>query len=142
MAELEPDPKEKEPGFKVALCNPEIVKASEEMNTAPEGCLSIPGWIGDVPRHSGLPHPLAEADHGERRRLDRMERRRVEAEVRAHVRQPERERARRPEHPFPWSEHRFVGEVDDEIRLDRVERVDKRHAVIVASPELLRPPDE
>ncbi len=96
----------------------------------------------DVPRHSGLPHPLAEADHGERRRLDRMERRRVEAEVRAHVRQPERERARRPEHPFPWSEHRFVGEVDDEIRLDRVERVDKRHAVIVASPELLRPPDE
>jgi peptide deformylase len=54
VAELEPDPKEKEPGFKIALCNPEIVKASEEMDTAPEGCLSIPGWIGDVPRHVGI----------------------------------------------------------------------------------------
>jgi peptide deformylase len=51
VAELEPDPKEKERGFKVALCNPEIVKASDEMDTAPEGCLSIPGWIGEVPRH-------------------------------------------------------------------------------------------
>jgi peptide deformylase len=51
VAELEPDPEEKERGFKVALCNPEIVKASEETDTAPEGCLSIPGWIGEVPRH-------------------------------------------------------------------------------------------
>src|SRR5437763_9045784 len=54
VAELEPDPKEKEPGFKIALCNPEIVKATEEMDTAPEGCLSIPGWIGEVPRHVGI----------------------------------------------------------------------------------------
>jgi len=54
VAELEPDPKEKERGFKIALCNPEIVKASEEMDTAAEGCLSIPGWIGEVPRHLAI----------------------------------------------------------------------------------------
>src|SRR4051812_24879429 len=51
VAELEPDAKEKEKGFKVALCNPEIVKVSDETVTGTEGCLSIPGWIGDVPRH-------------------------------------------------------------------------------------------
>src|SRR4051794_4113151 len=54
VAEYVPEPKEKERGFKVALCNPEIVKASDEMDTAPEGCLSIPGWIGEVPRHVGI----------------------------------------------------------------------------------------
>ena len=54
VAELEPNPKEKEKGFKVALCNPEIVKESEDMETGPEGCLSIPGWIGDVPRHTAI----------------------------------------------------------------------------------------
>ncbi len=51
VAELEPDPKEGERGFRVALCNPEIVKASEEMEDGLEGCLSIPGWVGEVPRH-------------------------------------------------------------------------------------------
>src|SRR5438876_11841384 len=51
VAEYAPDPKEGEKGFKVALCNPEIVKASDDMDTGPEGCLSIPGWIGEVPRH-------------------------------------------------------------------------------------------
>ena len=51
VAELEPDKQEGERGFKVALCNPEIVKASDETVTGTEGCLSIPGWVGDVPRH-------------------------------------------------------------------------------------------
>src|SRR5437016_10537709 len=36
VAELEPNPKEKERGFKVALCNPEIVKASDQTETGPE----------------------------------------------------------------------------------------------------------
>ena len=54
VAELEPDPKEGERGFKVALCNPEIVKASEEMEDGPEGCLSIPGWVGEVPRYTSI----------------------------------------------------------------------------------------
>jgi hypothetical protein len=46
----------------------------------------------DVPGDGGLPDPLPEADHGERRRLDGRERRRVEPEVRADVGQAERER--------------------------------------------------
>ena len=97
----------------------------------------------DVARHRGLPDPLPEADHGERRRPDRLERRRVEAEVGADVRQPERERPRRPEHPLPRPEHRLVGEVDHEVHLDRVERVDERDAVVVVTRrELLRPADE
>jgi len=51
VAELKPDKESGEKGFKVALCNPEIVKASEEMFSDFEGCLSNPGWIGEVPRH-------------------------------------------------------------------------------------------
>lgn len=51
VAELAPNKEEKEPGFKVALVNPEIVKADNEMVEGYEGCLSIPGWIGEVPRH-------------------------------------------------------------------------------------------
>jgi peptide deformylase len=36
----------------VALINPEIIKASEEEILGTEGCLSIPGLVGDnVPRH-------------------------------------------------------------------------------------------
>ena len=96
----------------------------------------------NVPRHRGLPDPLAQADHGERRRPDRIERRRIEAEVGADVRQPERERARRPEHALSRPQHRLVGEVDHEIRLDRVERVHQRNAVVVVTPQLLRPADE
>jgi peptide deformylase len=33
------------------LINPEIVKTSEEMISGAEGCLSIPGYAGDVMRH-------------------------------------------------------------------------------------------
>ena len=51
VAEYVPDKKEDERGFKVALCNPEIVKASEETFSDYEACLSIPGWAGEVPRH-------------------------------------------------------------------------------------------
>ena len=35
-----------------ALINPEIVKASEEMLFGAEGCLSIPGIVGEVERHA------------------------------------------------------------------------------------------
>lgn len=35
-----------------ALINPEIVKASPEMLVGIEGCLSIPGLVGDVERHA------------------------------------------------------------------------------------------
>jgi peptide deformylase len=54
VAEYVPDKEDIESGergFKVILCNPELVKSSEEMEVMLEGCLSIPGWVGDVPRH-------------------------------------------------------------------------------------------
>jgi peptide deformylase len=36
---------------KVALVNPEIIKAGEDVELGTEGCLSIPGYVGDnVPR--------------------------------------------------------------------------------------------
>ncbi|MER3437203.1 MAG: peptide deformylase [Chloroflexota bacterium] len=40
---------EDEPEIRMTLVNPEILKAQgREIDT--EGCLSIPGWVGDVPR--------------------------------------------------------------------------------------------
>jgi peptide deformylase len=36
------------------LINPEIIWASEEMVDGTEGCLSIPGWLGDVARHEAI----------------------------------------------------------------------------------------
>ena len=36
------------------VLNPEIVAASEEMATGTEGCLSVPGWVGDVERHEAI----------------------------------------------------------------------------------------
>jgi peptide deformylase len=36
------------------LLNPEIVWASEDMVEGTEGCLSIPGWVGDVARHEAV----------------------------------------------------------------------------------------
>ncbi len=36
------------------LINPEIIWASEEMVDGTEGCLSIPGWLGDVSRHEAI----------------------------------------------------------------------------------------
>jgi len=41
---------EQDPGKLFALVNPEIVKASEEQEAGDEGCLSIPGIIGEVTR--------------------------------------------------------------------------------------------
>ncbi len=37
-------------GEVMALINPEVIKQSDEMWERSEGCLSIPGWYGDVAR--------------------------------------------------------------------------------------------
>jgi peptide deformylase len=37
-----------------ALANPEIIWQSDEMIEGTEGCLSIPGWAGDVMRHEAV----------------------------------------------------------------------------------------
>src|SRR5512136_403881 len=36
------------------VLNPEIVWDSEEMVEGTEGCLSVPGWVGDVLRHEAV----------------------------------------------------------------------------------------
>ncbi len=48
----EDEEKEDAPKKVWAVLNPEIVKTSEEKVTGVEGCLSIPGLVGEVERHA------------------------------------------------------------------------------------------
>jgi len=41
-------------GKPFVIVNPEIVKRSDEMEEGQEGCLSIPGWLGEVNRHRSI----------------------------------------------------------------------------------------
>jgi peptide deformylase len=50
IIEIEADEKVPGSGKIYALVNPEIVKVSEETWVNQEGCLSIPGWRGEVER--------------------------------------------------------------------------------------------
>ncbi|MGB8980944.1 MAG: peptide deformylase [Anaerolineales bacterium] len=50
----EDEEKEDAPKKVYTLLNPEIVKASEEMVMGIEGCLSIPGLVGEVDRHAAV----------------------------------------------------------------------------------------
>ena len=50
--ENEDDPPKKKKLF--VVINPEIVRASDEMVQGTEGCLSVPGWVGDVMRHEAV----------------------------------------------------------------------------------------
>ena len=52
VIELTPHPEEDRggsPAVRIALCNPEILSA-DGRQVGPEACLSLPGWIGEVPR--------------------------------------------------------------------------------------------
>jgi peptide deformylase len=51
---LDEQPKPVKPKKLFVLINPEIVKASEEKVVGIEGCLSIPGLLGEVERHEAL----------------------------------------------------------------------------------------
>ena len=42
-----------DPEINLALANPEIVRSGGRQ-VGPEGCLSIPGWVGDVPRADAI----------------------------------------------------------------------------------------
>jgi peptide deformylase len=59
----EDEEKEDAPKRVWALVNPEIVKASEETLMGVEGCLSIPGLVGEVERHAEV-HVKALNRHG------------------------------------------------------------------------------
>ncbi len=61
-----PEDEEKEDAPKKVwmVVNPEIVKASPEMTMGVEGCLSIPGFVGEVERHAEI-HVKALNRHGQ-----------------------------------------------------------------------------
>jgi peptide deformylase len=52
VIELPADEEEGTPAELYAFVNPEIVKVSREVEEDLEGCLSVPGYVGDVPRHT------------------------------------------------------------------------------------------
>jgi peptide deformylase len=52
VVELPADKEEGTPAELYAFVNPEIVKTSREVEEDEEGCLSIPGYVGEVPRHT------------------------------------------------------------------------------------------
>jgi peptide deformylase len=49
--EVEPDPNS---GKLYAVVNPELARRSREMEDGIEGCLSVPGWAGEVSRHASV----------------------------------------------------------------------------------------
>lgn len=61
--ENEGTPKPPKPKRLYVIINPEIVMASEEKVQGVEGCLSIPGLLGEVERHEAL-HVRALNRHG------------------------------------------------------------------------------
>jgi peptide deformylase len=52
VVELPADEEEGTPAELYAFVNPEIVKVSHDSEEGSEGCLSIPGYLGDVPRYT------------------------------------------------------------------------------------------
>ena len=52
VIELPADEEEGTSAELYVFVNPEIVKTSREMEDDQEGCLSIPGYVGEVPRHT------------------------------------------------------------------------------------------
>jgi peptide deformylase len=52
VAELEEDPNLPGSGKLYTVLNPEYIHQSEELITGVEGCLSVPGWAGEVERHA------------------------------------------------------------------------------------------
>jgi len=51
VVEIPEDMDDPDAGTSLALINPELVKVSREVEDGVEGCLSVPGWAGTVPRH-------------------------------------------------------------------------------------------
>jgi peptide deformylase len=54
IEDTDEEPKPSKPKQLFILINPEIVKASEEKVMGIEGCLSIPGLVGEVERHETI----------------------------------------------------------------------------------------
>ena len=71
-----------------------------------------------MPGNSRLADPLAGPDDADRRQFERLQLRRVEAKVRADVREAVRQHPARDTKALARPEHRLVGEVDDDLRLE------------------------
>jgi hypothetical protein len=95
-----------------------------------------------MPRDRRLTHTLPRPDDRDRRQRKRLQHRGIEPKVGPDVRHSSSEHATREREPVDRAEHRLVGEVDDDVRGHRVERVDERHAVVLAAAQLLGAPDE
>ena len=54
VVELPADEEEGTPAELYTFVNPEIVKVSRDVEDGQEGCLSIPGYVGDVPRSTAI----------------------------------------------------------------------------------------
>jgi peptide deformylase len=54
VAELEENEEQPGSGKTYIIFNPEYVFKSDELADGVEGCLSIPGWAGEVPRHARI----------------------------------------------------------------------------------------
>lgn len=54
VVQLPEDEEDPESGKLYVVVNPELARQSREMEEGVEGCLSIPGWVGQVPRHSAV----------------------------------------------------------------------------------------
>ena len=73
---IPPEIEEREDGTRVevapeesfVLINPQIVKTGAGEDIGQEGCLSLPGWYGDVPRHSWVTVEYQDLD-GKYRRI-------------------------------------------------------------------------
>jgi len=53
VVEIPDDLDDPDAGISLALVNPELARLSKETEEGVEGCLSVPGWVGEVPRHVG-----------------------------------------------------------------------------------------
>ena len=51
VVKIPEDMEDPDAGTKLALLNPKIARRSSEIEEGVEGCLSVPGWMGNVPRH-------------------------------------------------------------------------------------------
>jgi peptide deformylase len=45
---------ESKPGKLYVVINPELARKSRDVEEGIEGCLSVPGWVGEVPRHCAV----------------------------------------------------------------------------------------
>ena len=52
VIEIPEDMDDPDAGASLALVNPVLARTSAEIEDGVEGCLSVPGFVGQVPRHS------------------------------------------------------------------------------------------